>query len=98
MTDQTLPPPPPIDLGNQLLAQTPTALATRPFPDPTKPGQQLLAVTIRTPSATLTVFLTRDEALSYARAIRTSAQAMSGLILPTNGAAAGPGLSIGDLS
>jgi hypothetical protein len=75
----------PFDTGNQLLAEVPaqcfTALVQTPL------GQRL-ALTIRTPSSTNTVFLGKDDAITWAGNIRGTAKQMSGsglIVAPGNG-------------
>jgi hypothetical protein len=78
------PPPPPFDTGNLLLAEQPAQLTTAVIQTP---GGQRLATTIRTPSATLTVFLAKKDADSWAAALATGAGGLSvaGLVV-ANGA------------
>jgi hypothetical protein len=73
------PQPPPVDPGNALIAETPAQLTTAHSLDP--PGR--LVLTIRTPSTTLTVLLTRSWAETWAKQIHDGAVSLSGLILPT---------------
>ena len=72
--------PPPADLGNSLLASAPAFLTTALAP--TTDGQKLL-LTIRTPSSTTTVFLSRQDAETWAAQLVSTAQQMShhGLIV-----------------
>jgi hypothetical protein len=81
----TPPQPPPFDPGNQLLGETPAQITTALVDTPR--GQRM-ALTVRTGSTTMTVFLSRDDAHAWAQAINTSAGQMSGLLLV--GAAAMP--------
>lgn len=76
-------PVPPVDMGNPLLGPGPAMLNLHRITPPG--GQQVLTLTIRTPSTTLTVMLGRDDALAWARMLRAEAQRLSGLIVPTNG-------------
>jgi hypothetical protein len=90
----TTPAPPPVDTGNQLLAETPTQCTTALLQTP---AGQRLALTIRTPSTTLTVLLSKADAATWAGNIAATAKAMSssGLIVASNGqvpnAPGGPG-------
>jgi hypothetical protein len=68
-------PAPPFDPGNQLLGEQPAQCTTALIP--TAVGQRL-ALTIRTPSATLTVFLGKDDAITWAGNLRNTAKQMSG--------------------
>jgi len=74
---------PPVDLGNPVLAPDRALLSLYRITPPG--GEQLVSLTIRTPSTTLTVFLGRDDALTWARMLRTEAQRLSGLIVPSGG-------------
>jgi hypothetical protein len=86
-TPQPQPPGAPVDTGNPLLnagpAQCNAALVQ------TAAGQQL-ALTVRTTSATVTVFLSKDDAITWASLIRDTAKRMSGsgliVAAPGNGA------------
>jgi hypothetical protein len=84
----TTPPPPPVDTGNILLAVTPAHLTLSPVEIPAE-GQRI-AFTIRTQSATVTVFLTKQDADNWAAVIKQHADALSGsgLII------AGPGMQL----
>jgi hypothetical protein len=73
---------PPVDPGNQLLAETPAALSTALVGTP---GGQRLALTVRTASTTLTLLLSREDAQKWGDQIRAGGDAMSGLILPVLG-------------
>lgn len=70
----------PCDTGNSLLAASPARLLTTVI---TQGGQQLVMFTLRTPSTTLTVLLTRDDALTWSRQLATVAQQAGGLVIPT---------------
>lgn len=76
----------PFDFNNPLLGETPAQLTSTVIP--TANGQRL-AVTIRTGSTTITVFLSREDATAWADNIATGAKKVSGLI------AAPPGMRIG---
>lgn len=80
----TQPAPPPVDPGNGLLSETPAQLFTSLIQGP---GGQRMALTIRTPSTTLTVMLAKQDADAWARMIKQVADAMSGsgLIVAPNG-------------
>lgn len=71
--------PPPFDIGNPLLAESPAVLTTSVV---NGPGGQRLALTVRTPAATVTVFLAKGDADKWADNIRNEAAKMSGLIVP----------------
>jgi Tfp pilus assembly protein PilN len=85
----TQPAPPPLDPGNQLLAETPAQLSIALLETP---GGQRLALTIRTPSTTLTVLLAAADAKVWAGSVRQAADSMSssGLIV-SNGHITAPG-------
>lgn len=68
-------PVPPVDTGNHLLAEGPAQLTTTLVDTPT--GQRL-ALTIRTPSATVTVFLGGADAKEWAVQLAADAGRMSG--------------------
>lgn len=70
---------PPFDTGNQLLGIVPQNFTTSLVDTPL--GQRLCA-TVRTTDATLTVFLTKDEAEQWVQVLRQTLGAMSGLIIP----------------
>ncbi len=80
----TTPQPAPLDTGNQLLTQTPAQLTTTLVQTPA--GQQM-ALTIRTASTTLTVFLAKADGETWAANIKRTVDAMSGagLIVAGNG-------------
>ena len=65
----------PFDLGNTLLAEQPAQMFTTVIPTP---AGQRLALTIRTPSATLTVFLAGQDAKTWAANLSKAAAPMSG--------------------
>jgi hypothetical protein len=75
---------PPVDTGNQLLAVTPAMLVTALLQ--TADGQRL-GLTIRTPSTTLTVLLTKADAELWAKNLKGAADGISGsgLIAAGNG-------------
>ena len=79
---------PPVDQGNQLLAETPAILFTALVDTPQ--GQRL-AMTIRTHSTTLTVLLQGADAKAWAAQLTRESAAMSssGLVV-ANGAIATP--------
>jgi hypothetical protein len=79
---------PPVDTGNQLLGETPAQLTTTLVETP---AGQRLALTIRTPSTTLTVLLQGTDAKTWASALTRDASAMSssGLVI-ANGAMTPP--------
>lgn len=64
----------PVDTGNALLAEQPAALVTALVQTP---GGQRLALTVRTPSATVTVFLAGQDAKAWAARLTQDAGAMS---------------------
>ena len=72
---------PPFDAGNQLLGEQPAQFTTAKLPTPL--GERL-AVTIRTPSATVTVFLNGKDAKAWSAQFARDASAMSaaGLVVP----------------
>lgn len=76
----------PFDINNPLLTEVPAQLTSTVVP--TANGQRL-AVTVRTGSTTLTVFLSREDATAWAENMATGARKVSGLI------AAPPGMKIG---
>lgn len=71
---------PPFDPGNRLLAETPAQLTTSHIP--TTDGQRL-GLTIRTPSTTITILLSKKDARTWAHTIKTTADQLSssGLIV-----------------
>lgn len=79
----------PADMGNGLLAETPANLTTSLA---NTPSGQRMVMTIRTPSATVSVFLNGQDAQRWGDQIRGLAAQMSsaGLIV------AGPGLPDGN--
>lgn len=74
---------PPYDAGNPLLAGVQAQLSTGVVP--TSDGNKL-AVTVRTASTTLTVFLGRDEARGWAGVLLAGADQVGGLIAAQPGA------------
>lgn len=70
----TTPAVPPVDQGNQLLAEVPAQLSTSLVD---VPGGQRMALTIRTASTTLTVLLNGADAKSWAANIAGTASQMS---------------------
>jgi hypothetical protein len=74
--------PTPFDAGNRLLDEVPAELTTTIM---NGPGGQRLAVTVRTPSTTVTVLLAKDWAERWRDQIASAIASMSGLILPLNG-------------
>lgn len=76
----TAPQVPPVDPGNQLLAEVPAQLTMAVLGTPQ--GQRL-ALTIRTASTTLTVMLAGPDARNWAQMITRAAESMSaaGLIV-----------------
>jgi len=73
-------PVPPVDPGNQLLGETAALLSTALIDTP---AGQRLALTIRTPSTTLTVLLIKADADAWAANLAGTARQMSrsGLIV-----------------
>lgn len=71
----TTQPTPPVDPGNGLLAETP-AQQTTALVD--TPAGQRLALTIRTPSTTLTILLNKADADTWAANLKNNAAQMSG--------------------
>jgi hypothetical protein len=82
--------PPPFDAGNPLLGEVPAQLTTTLME--TAAGQRL-ALTIRTPSTTVTVLLQSGDARAWASALTRAADSMSaaGLIVAGAGALNGNG-------
>jgi hypothetical protein len=76
----TAPQVPPVDPGNQLLAEVPAQLMTALV---ASPQGQRLALTIRTASTTLTVMLAGPDARNWAQMLAKTAESMSvaGLII-----------------
>ncbi len=66
---------PPVDAGNQLLAEGPAQLTTSLV---TTPHGQRLALTIRTTSTTLTVLLSGTDAKTWAAQMTRDSALMSG--------------------
>lgn len=71
----TVPAPPPVDPGNQLLTETPAQLSTVLLDTP---AGQRLAMTVRTTSATVTVLLAGADAKTWAAQLTGAAAGMSG--------------------
>lgn len=67
--------PPPFDAANDLLGPAPANLTTALLEIP---GGQRLGVTVRTPTTTLTVMLTKADAVLWAKLITEAAGRMSG--------------------
>lgn len=74
----------PVDPGNGLLGETPAQLVTTQVQTAAGPR---LAMTIRTPSTTLTVLLGREDARRWGDQIKVGADQMGGLIVPQAGVA-----------
>jgi len=70
---------PVFDTGNQLLTDGPAQLVTAPLDTPV--GQRL-ALTVRTGSTTVTVFLAKDDVARWRDQIAKEHGKMTGLILP----------------
>lgn len=70
---------PVFDTGNQLLTDGPAQLVTAPVPTP---GGQRLALTVRTGSTTVTVFLAKDDVANWRDQLAAEHGKMTGLILP----------------
>jgi hypothetical protein len=68
------PPPAPFDAGNALLSEQPAQLVTAVVQ---APAGQRLALTVRTPSATVTVFLAAQDARAWAARLTADSGAMS---------------------
>lgn len=68
------PPPAPFDTGNALLGEQPAQLVTGIV---ATPAGQRLALTVRTPSATVTVFLAGPDAKAWAARLTQDAGSMS---------------------
>lgn len=81
--------PQPVDQANTLLAETPSQLMTALIE---YPQGQRLALTIRTPSTTLTVLLSPADAKAWAGALSQAAGQMSqsGLIIANGHVQGGP--------
>lgn len=69
-----MPPATPFDAGNALLAEQPAQLITAVVQ---APAGQRLALTVRTPSATVTVFLAGKDAKAWAARLTQDSGAMS---------------------
>jgi hypothetical protein len=76
MTTPPSPAPPaaPFDTGNPLLGEQPAQMATALVQTP---AGQRLALTVRTPSATVTVFLTGPDARAWAARLTADSASMS---------------------
>lgn len=76
--------PPVVDTGNQLLSDGPAQLTTAIMDTP---AGQRLALTLRTGSTTVTVFLVKDDVGTWRDQLASEHGKMNGLILPprTNG-------------
>ena len=75
---------PPFDLGNHLLAETPSQLTTQVRDTPA--GQRLI-LTVRTTSATVSVMLDGPDAKAWAAQVTRDSAAMSGSgLIVANGA------------
>lgn len=72
---------PPLDTGNTLLSEVPATLSCVPV---NGPGGQRLALTIRTQSTTLTVFLVKDDAQRWRDVISEGVGNLVGLIIPAS--------------
>lgn len=70
---------PNVDPGNPLLDVGKALLTAAKVRKPGHPDE-LASITIRTSSATLTVFLTKDETRSWQRVFGDTADSMSGLV------------------
>lgn len=79
MTDQTMPQMPPLDPGNPILAEAQAILSCTPV---NGPGGQRLAMTIRTATTTLTIFLAKDDAGRWRDTMSDGIAKMNGLIVP----------------
>jgi hypothetical protein len=77
-----------LDAGNTFLAKLPCDLVASVIDLPD--GKQAMALTIHTPSGTTTVFLEKEDASSWGRAITETAKTMSAFGLVVAGAAAMP--------
>ena len=75
MTPNQPQPVPPVDPGNQLLTEQVAQLTTAPVETPRGPR---LVLTIRTPSTTLSVFLTGNDALLWGKQIAADASKLNG--------------------
>lgn len=78
-----LPPMPPVDPGNPILNEGPAVFMATPV---NTQGGQRLAVTIRTPTTTITILLIKDDAKSWRDTFTEGIGKMSGLII-ANGSA-----------
>lgn len=78
---------PPFDAGNPLLGEQPAQMTTALIQTP---AGQRLALTIRTPSATVTVFLAGPDAKAWAARFTCDAVGMSGAgLVAANGVLGG---------
>lgn len=78
----------PVDPANPLLTELPAQLVTALVDTP---AGQRMALTIRTPSTTLTVFLSKLDAGTWAGNIKQTADSLSGSgLVVANGAAIQP--------
>lgn len=73
---------PPFDPTNPHLNEAPASLTTAVVQTTAGPR---LAMTVRHPAGSVTVFLQRDDALNWGQQLHQSASQMSGLILPGHG-------------
>lgn len=82
MTEQPqqmqLPPMPPVDTGNPILNEGPAVFQCTPV---NTGGGQRLAVTVRTPTTTLTILLMKDDAKNWRDTMSEGIGKMSGLIV-----------------
>lgn len=83
MTDTAIPP---VDPGNQLLAPVPAQLTTAVV---NTPDGQRAVMTVRTPSATVTVFLERDDVRAWGAKLSACADDMTGLTIVRGGTPSG---------
>lgn len=74
--------PPPMDPGNRYISEVPAELTCGVA---NTPGGQRVMLTIRTTSATLTVFLDKPTAERWRDILSNELNSMSGLILPGTG-------------
>jgi len=80
---------PPVDTGNMLLSGGPSQLTTALASTPD--GQRLIT-TIRTQSATVTVFLAKEDVQAWAAKLQADADQMTGLVIVRDGTAGLSGL------
>lgn len=76
------PQPPPMDPGNRYISEVPAELTCGVA---NTPGGQRLLLTVRTTSATLSVFLDKTTGEQWRDIIAKELSSMSGLILPGTG-------------